>query len=139
MCGFKRTVVRSITASAVMKTDRNKKFEVIVDGKQAGALEKWKHIALTINSIWEAGGDGEKFEVLAAIRKTYNPETKADIRGSQRQTPAQIGRGEGFKELSYQRADPSSPAIVIVPPAMQYVRLVPQPAIEKNYVLVSKA
>lgn len=121
-----------------MNVGGSKKFEVIINGKQAGALDKWQQIPLTINSIWDAGGDGEKFEVLAAMRRTYNPENKTDIRGDQGQTPAQIGRGEGFKELSYQRTASSSQGIVIVPPVMPYIRLVPQAPVEKNYVLVSQ-
>lgn len=122
-----------------MKIERSKKFDVVVNGKQAGAIDKWQQIPLTINSIWDAGGDGEKFEVLAAIRRTYSPDNKSDIRGEQRQTPAQIGRSEGFKELRYQRTAPASDQIIIVPPVMQYLRLAPQPPLEKNYVLVSNA
>ena len=122
-----------------MDVGRNKRFEVVINGKQAGALDKWKQIPLTINSIWDAGGDGEKFEVLAAIRRTYNPDNKTDIRGDQGQTPAQVGRCEGFKELRYQRTAPVSSPIIIVPPMMQYLRLVPQQQpIAKNYVRISQ-
>lgn len=109
-----------------MDVDEAGTFKVIVNGKQAGGLGKWQEISLIIYSRWDAGGDAEKFAVLTAIRKTYDPKNNTDIRGSQGQTPAQTGRSEGFKELRYQRADPlSSPQIVIVPPVMQYLRLVP--------------
>lgn len=104
---------------------RNTRFEIIVNGKQSGAPEKWKEIRLTVHSTWEIGSDGEKFAVLTAIRQTYEPYNHYNIRGNQSQTPAQIGRSEGFKELRYERASPFSLPIIIVPPVMQYLRLVP--------------
>lgn len=109
-----------------MDSNRTKRVEIIVNGKRVGAVDKWKHISLTISSGWDYGSDSEKFEVLSMIRRTYNPEDKTDVRGSENQTPAQVGRCEGFKELSYQHAARSSVHIVIVPPMMRYLRLVPQ-------------
>jgi len=102
------------------------KFQVFIDGKQVGSVDKWDHTPLMVTSRWEAGSNEEKYEVLAAIRKTYAPDNKADIRGKESQAPSQIGRGEGFKELKYSRTASSAPSIVIVPPVMQYLRLVPQ-------------
>lgn len=110
-----------------MSIHSNDKLNVVIDGKQSGSIGKWHHTPLTITSKWDAGSDQEKFEVLAAIRRTYNPDNKADIRGTQGQTPSQIGRCEGFKELRYERTEPSAPLIVIVPAVMQYLRAAPQP------------
>lgn len=110
-----------------MSNDPNTLFKVVINGKQSGTPGKWNQTPLTITSKWDAGSDQEKFEVLAAIRRTYNPEIKTNIRGSQGQTPSQIGRCEGFKELRYERSTQSSPLIIIVPPVMQYLRLAPQP------------
>lgn len=107
-----------------MNIIRKTKFEIIVSGKQTGAVGKWNKTHLTIESAWGIGEEGEKFEVLAAIRKTYNPENKSDIRGNERHTPSQVGRSEGFKELSYIRTDLSVPWTVIVPPIMQHLKLV---------------
>ena len=111
-------------------------FKVVIDGKQVGCIGKWEHRPLTINSKWNAGSDQEKFEVLAAIRRTYNPDDKTDIRGLERQTPSQIGRCEGFKELRYERSTPPSSLIVIVPPVMQYLRLAPQPKPDHSNVVL---
>lgn len=108
-----------------MNIYRNQKFEIIVSGELSGAPAKWKKTRVTVNSIWSEGSDGEKFEVLAAIRRTYNPEIKSDIRGLERQTPAQIGRCEGFRELKYQRANLLSDEITIVSGVMPYLSLVP--------------
>jgi hypothetical protein len=115
-----------------MNFDANATFQVFIDGKQAGNTGKWKHTPLTITSMWDAGSDQEKFEVLATIRKTYNPDSKINIRGGESQTPSQIGRSEGFKELRYNRTTSPTASIVIVPPVMQYLRLVPQPKIENS-------
>lgn len=107
-------------------------FEVVINGKQSGCIGNWNHTSLAISSKWDAGSDQEKFEVLAAIRRTYSPENKSDIRGYEGQTPSQIGRCEGFKELRYERSTASSPQIVIVPPVMQYLRLAPQPKSDQS-------
>jgi hypothetical protein len=111
-------------------------FEVVINGKQTGCVGKWNRTSMAISSQWDAGSDQEKFEVLAAIRRTYNPETKTDIRGLDGQTPSQIGRSEGFKELRYERSTSSSPQIIIVPPVMQYLRIAPQPTTDHSNVLL---
>jgi hypothetical protein len=109
-----------------MDSNRTKRFDVIVKGKRVGAVDKWKHIPLTISSCWDDGSDAEKFEVLAAIRRTYDADDRSDIHGTEGQTPAQVGRCEGFRELTYQRVARPSAEIIIVPPLMRYLRLVPQ-------------
>jgi hypothetical protein len=98
-------------------------FQVFIDGKQLGNLGKWHHTPLMINSRWAAGGDQEKFEVLTAIRRTYNPDNKNNIRGNEQQLPSQIGRSEGFTELSYSRTSSASPQVTIVPGLMPYRRV----------------
>ncbi len=108
-----------------MNIYRNQKFEIIASGELSGAPAKWKKIRVTVNSIWNEGSDGEKFEVLAAIRRTCNPEIKSDIRGFEGQTPAQVGRAEGFSELKYQRANLPSSEVTIVSAVMPYLSLVP--------------
>lgn len=107
-----------------MNTLKETVFQVFIDGTQSGNLGKWQHTPLTINSKWEAGGDQEKFEVLTAIRRIYNPDTKDNIRGNERQLPSQIGRSEGFTELSYTRTSSASPQVIIVPGLMPYRRVV---------------
>lgn len=106
-----------------MDSDSTKNYEVIVNGDGAGAIGRWRHISLKIKSLWALGSDGEKFAVLAAIRRRYNPGAKTDIRGSSAQTPAQIARNEGFRELEYQHISPWSARITIVPVLMRYLRL----------------
>lgn len=108
-----------------MDITRNTKFQIYIDGVQAGNIGKWKHAPLMVASQWDEGGDQEKYEVLAAIRRTYNPDIKSNIRGEERQTPSQIGRSEGFTELSYRRAMVSATPVVIVPPIMPYRRIMP--------------
>jgi hypothetical protein len=104
-------------------------FQVFIEGKRHGSPGKWRHRPLTVSSRWDPGGEQEKYEVLAAIRRSYNPENKIDIRGTERQLPVQIGRSEGFSELSYSRAAPTSRAevgsseVVIVPGLALYRRL----------------
>lgn len=122
-----------------MQFDTKATFQIFIDGKQAGSTGKWHHTPMTVTSMWDAGSDQEKFEVLAAIRRTYNPDNKTNIRGNQRQAPSQIGRAEGFKELHYNRASSPGALIVIVPPAMQYIRLVPQTKIEVSGAVLSRA
>lgn len=95
-------------------------FQVFIDGKQSGCPEKWHHSPLIVYSKWDAGTDQEKYEVLSALRSTYNPDNKSNIRGNERQLPAQIGRSEGFSELSYSRTSSSSPKVIIVPGIMPY-------------------
>lgn len=97
-----------------------------MNGQGSGVIGRWKHISLKIKSLWAWGSDGEKFEVLAAIRRRYRPEAKADIRGTEHQTPAQVGRREGFVELEYQHISPWSARITIVPVLIRYLRLLPR-------------
>ena len=101
------------------------KFDVVIDGQQSGGASAWNDIALSVSSRWDAGSDQEKFEVLAAIRSTYNPNEKMNIRGGERQTPSQIARAEGFTELRYSRAKGSATSTVIVKPLMKYRRVAP--------------
>jgi hypothetical protein len=108
-----------------MDTIKDAKFQVFIEGVQVGNIGRWKHAPLMVASQWDEGGDQEKYEVLAAIRRTYNPDNKNNIRGNERQTPAQIGRAEGFTELSYKRATSSASLVVIVLPVMAYRCVVP--------------
>ena len=101
-------------------------FQVFIDGKQSGSPAKWHHTPLMVSSQWDAGTDQEKYEVLSALRRTYNPDNKNNIRGNERQLPVQIGRSEGFSELSYSRTASASPSVIIVPGLMPYRRLIPQ-------------
>lgn len=110
-----------------MNIYRSEKFEIIANGERSGFPTKWKQTPLTVDSLWDAGSDGEKFEVLAAIRRTYNPDNKNDIRGSEGQTPAQIGRTEGFSELKYRRTASTASEVTIVSTVTPYLRLVPTP------------
>jgi hypothetical protein len=121
-----------------MSSGKTRRFEVIVNGRRSGAVDRWKHISLTVDSLWDVGSDGEKFAVLTAIRRTYDPDSRADIRGNEGQTPAQVGRCEGFRELGYRHSSESSRQVVIVPPMMQYLRLVP-PAADSEYALTMAA
>lgn len=98
-------------------------FQILIDGKRRGSPGRWHHRPLMLNSRWELGGDQEKYEVLAAIRQSYNPEYKVDIRGAEHQLPSQIGRSEGFTQLSYRRASPASPTVIIVSEPALYRRL----------------
>jgi hypothetical protein len=107
-----------------MSSGKTRRFEVIVNGRRSGAVDRWKHISLTV--------------VLTAIRRTYDPDSRADIRGNEGQTPAQVGRCEGFRELGYRHSSESSRQVVIVPPMMQYLRLVP-PAADSEYALTMAA
>jgi hypothetical protein len=109
-----------------MDSERTTDCEVIVNGQGSGTIGRWKNITLKIRSLWGFGTDGEKFAVLAAIRRRYNPNATTDIRGTQHQTPAQVGRDEGFKELEYQHISPWSARITIVPTLMRYLLLMPK-------------
>jgi len=105
-------------------------FQVFIDGKRHGSPGKWRHRSLMVTSGWDPGGEQEKYEVLAAIRRSYNAENKIDIRGTEGQLPVQIGREEGFTELSYSRAAPAShsevaPSSVIIVPGLEFYRRLP--------------
>lgn len=106
-----------------MNTRNDTTFQVFIDGKRRGSPGRWRHRPLLLNSRWEPGGDQEKYEILAAIRQSYNPENKVDIRGVERQLPSQIGRSEGFTQLSYSRASPALSSVIIVPEPEFYRRL----------------
>jgi len=101
------------------------KFDVVIDGNQSGRVNEWNDTPLSVSSRWDSGSDQEKFEVLAAIRSIYNPNEKMNIRGSERQTPSQIARSEGFTELRYSREKGSATSTVIVKPLMKYQRVAP--------------
>jgi hypothetical protein len=116
-----------------MDSDRTKKCDVIVNGQGAGTIGKLKHISLRIKSLWAYGSDGEKFEVLAAIRRRFRPGVKVDIRISEYQTPAEVGRRDGFSELEYQHISPWSARITIVPVLMRYLRLIPRAQMANGY------
>lgn len=113
--------------SSTSNTSTNTKgtrFQVFIDGVQKGNIGRWNHAPLMVASAWDEGGEQEKYEVLAAIRRTYDPSNASNIRGNERQTPPQIGRSEGFTELSYQRAIADAARVVIVPALMPYSRIV---------------
>lgn len=109
-----------------MNTSKNT-INVIVEGKRKGDTSNyWNGKTFSILSPWERGSEQEKFEVLSAIRKIYNPEERCDIRGKTGQTPSQIGQSEGFTHLLYQRADAPDEVIVIIKPLAGYSCLRPQ-------------
>ena len=102
-------------------------FDVIVEAKKKGdASDYWRKKSIAVLSTWSQGSDQEKFEVLTAIRKLYNPEDRNDIRGKTGQTPSQIGQSEGFTHLRYQHAGSPQPLTVIVKPMAGYSRVAPQ-------------
>lgn len=102
------------------------KFQVFVEGVQTGNIGMWKHVPLMVNSQWSEGSDDEKFEVLAAIRKTYRCESSDDIRGADHLGPSQTARNEGFTELSYRRATSLSINVTIIPTILPYRRMMPR-------------
>lgn len=90
-------------------------FEVIVEAQRRGdASAYWNSKKIAVHSGWDDGSEQEKFEVLSAIRKVYNPEARANIRGSEGQTPEQVGCSEGFTRLRYLRPDMRPGATIIV-------------------------
>lgn len=101
-------------------------FQVFVEGIQAGNIGMWKHYPLMVHSQWTEGSDDEKFEVLAAIRKTYSAEKTGEVPGADQLGPSQAARNEGFTELSYRRATSQSISVTIVPIVVPYSRMVPQ-------------
>lgn len=87
-----------------MNTRQKLEIEIVVDARQEGiAQDRWVHQPLKVQSRWYPGTDQEKFEVLSAIRQTYSPDEHANIRGTTRQKPDQVARGQGFTQLRYQR------------------------------------
>lgn len=102
-------------------------FEVIVEAKKRGDIsDYWRKKSVSIPASWKQGSEQEKFEVLSAIRKFYNPEDRNDIRGLTGQTPSQIGQAEGFTQLRYQHAESPQALTVIVKPIAGYSRVIPQ-------------
>jgi hypothetical protein len=101
------------------------KLEVLVSGEQSGI--RWRALPLLIDAIWDAGSDAEKFEVLAAIRKTFPERYTSDIPDIETRTPAEAGRGEGFTQLGYARSHFPVPWTVIVPAEVAHLRFVPRP------------
>lgn len=110
-----------------MSNLNSSRFQVFIEGVQTGNIGRWKHAPLMVTSHWSEGSDDEKFEVLSAIRKTYNCDSSGDIRGTDHLGPSQIGRNEGFTELSYRRANSLSLQVTIIPTVIPYRRMVPQP------------
>ena len=102
------------------------RFQVFIEGVQTGSIGRWKHAPLMVNSQWSEGSDDEKFEVLAAIRKTYRCEGSDDIRGADHLGPSQTARNEGFTALSYRRATSQSLSVTIIPTIIPYRNMVPQ-------------
>jgi hypothetical protein len=101
-------------------------LRVVVNAERRGdASDSWGHKIVMIRSPWDNGSEQEQFEVLNAIRKIYNPDIHADIRGETGQTPGQIGRSEGFTQLQYQSSE-SRAVTVIVKPLAGYSQRVPQ-------------
>lgn len=98
-------------------------FEIIVEGSRKGSPGKWLHKTLSVDSGWGSGSEQEKFEVLAAIRKLYNPEERGNIRGVEGQTADQVGRTEGFSSLEYRRVQHPVAQTTIVPALAGYSRL----------------
>lgn len=84
------------------------KFEldIVVDARQEWQNETmdWHDQPLRVASRWYAGTDQEKYEVLAGLRRLYNPCARANIRGTRRWSPGQIARAEGFSLFRYRRA-----------------------------------
>lgn len=110
-----------------MSNPNGSRFQVFIEGVRTGDIGRWKHAPLMVASQWGEGSDEEKFEVLSAIRRTYDSENADDIRGNDHLTPSQIGRKEGFTTLSYRRATSLSLLVTIIPSVIPY-RLVPQPS-----------
>ncbi len=111
-----------------MNTKRERSFNVIIEGKKRGnASDYWSQKLIPVQSQWDHGSEQEKFEVLCAIRKIYNPEERADIRGKTGQTPSQVGQSEGFSQLLYHPVETPLAVTIIVKRPAGYSRLPPQP------------
>ncbi len=109
-----------------MSCRKQDRFFVVVDGrKKDDAIDEWSEKTVSVLSRWDPGSEQEKFEVLNAIRQTYNPEECANIRGHFRQTADQIGQCEGFTRLRYRHTEPLRGSIVIVRAAPAFRRMSP--------------
>lgn len=125
-----------------MHSKLNRAFDVVVEAtKKGNATTYWSHKTIAVQSQWNRGSEQEKFEVLDAIRKIYNPEERTDIRGTTRQTPDQIGQSEGFTQLQYCHAEfPLGSITVIVKGIASYRRVLPlTESIPKAPLLPAKA
>lgn len=112
-----------------MSSKTTAQINVVVDAKRRGDVTaSWSAKNVSILAQWDRGSEQEKFEVLNAIRKVYNPEERSDIRGRTGQTPSQIGQSEGFSRLSYQYAAAPGEQIVIVKPLAGYSSVPPASA-----------
>lgn len=101
-----------------MNDQRKGGFDIIVEGSRKGSPGKWAKKTLHIESPWGSGSEQEKFEVLAAIRRQYNPDERGNIRGTEGQTADQVARCEGFSALLYRRAQyPAAHTTIVAPPA----------------------
>jgi len=106
-----------------MNTATNHSFKVIVSAKRRGdPTDHWNNKAVAIQSHWDRGSEEEKFEVLSAIRKIYNPDERGDIRGRTAQRSYQIGLSEGFTALQYHYKDAPQVQTVIITPLGGYSR-----------------
>ena len=101
-------------------------LRVVVNAEKKGdATGNWSHRIVMIRSPWDQGSEQEQFEVLSAIRRIYNPEERADIRGDTHQTPGQIGQSEGFTRLQYRSMESPVVTVIVKAPA-GYSQLVPR-------------
>lgn len=101
------------------------KLEVLVSGEQSGV--RWAALPLLIDATGDAGSDAEKFEVLAAIRKTFPERYTSDTTDIETRTPAEAGRDDGFTQLGYARSHFPVPWTVIVPAEIAHLRFAPRP------------
>ncbi|MDB6060938.1 MAG: hypothetical protein JWM78_1041 [Verrucomicrobiaceae bacterium] len=109
-----------------MNIKGSRSFSVIVEGKKRGnATPYWSKKIISVQSHWSQGSEQEKFEVLLALRKIYNPEERADIRGITHQTPSQIAQSEGFTVLQYSDTEAPLAITIIVKAKAAYSRILP--------------
>ncbi len=93
---------------------------IVVARRRGDTSDYWNGKTILIPAYWDRGSEQEKFEVLSAIRKIYDPSERGDIRGTTGQTPSQIGQSEGFTLLQYRHADAPDAATVIIEPLAGY-------------------
>lgn len=102
----------------------NPVLNVVIEAEKVGDTRAcWQGKPVSVRSRWALGSEQEKFEVLAALRRLYNPDQHGDIRGATAQTPAQIGQSEGFIHLQYRYADSPQAPVCIVKGLSGYSRL----------------
>lgn len=92
-----------------------RQFCALVNGERKGDRpDEWANRAVLVDNRWDDGSEEEKFAVLTAIRKFYNPSAKSNIRGIFSQSADQVGQLEGFLQLRYRHAEQIDELIVIV-------------------------